>query len=71
MALDIYKEFADDDGAFMGLFIYAWSNVFSSKYLNGSAPVEYTDYLKPEFKDKLVLTIPNDDDAVLYQFDLM
>ncbi|KAJ6267824.1 hypothetical protein PSV08DRAFT_354507 [Bipolaris maydis] len=35
------------------------------------APVEWGDRLRPEFKDKLVLTYPNDDDAVLYAFDLM
>jgi len=68
---DIYEEFRDGDGAYMGLFIIAWSNVFAPAYLNGSTPMEYTDYLKPEFKDRLVLTYPNDDDAVLYQFDLM
>lgn len=32
---------------------------------------EYADFLKPELKDKIVLTYPNDDDAVLYAFDLM
>jgi len=31
----------------------------------------YQDFIKPEFKDKIVLTYPNDDDAVLYQFELM
>jgi ABC-type Fe3+ transport system substrate-binding protein len=41
-------------------------------YVNDAeAPKEYTDFLKPEFKNKLVLTYPNDDDAVLYQFNLM
>ncbi|EMD90824.1 hypothetical protein COCC4DRAFT_136267 [Bipolaris maydis ATCC 48331] len=35
------------------------------------APVEWGDRLRPEFKDKLVLTYPNDDDAVLYAFDLI
>jgi ABC-type Fe3+ transport system substrate-binding protein len=34
-------------------------------------PTSYEDFTKPEFKDKIVLTYPNDDDAVLYQFDLM
>ncbi|MCI2467527.1 hypothetical protein KC271_14870, partial [Listeria monocytogenes] len=29
------------------------------------------DWLRPEFKDKLVLTYPNDDDAVLFAFDLI
>lgn len=69
--IEIYEDLRDDDGAFMGLFVYAWSHVWNTQYLNGSGPVEYTDYLKPEYKDKLVLTFPNDDDAVLYQFNLM
>jgi ABC-type Fe3+ transport system substrate-binding protein len=34
-------------------------------------PTSYQDFTKPEFKDKIVLTYPNDDDAVLYQFELM
>jgi len=34
-------------------------------------PTAYKDFIKPEFKDKIVLTYPNDDDAVLYQFELM
>lgn len=36
-----------------------------------AVPTAYEDFIKPEFKDKLVLTYPNDDDAVLYQFDVM
>ncbi|KAM3542211.1 hypothetical protein ARSEF1564_004878 [Beauveria bassiana] len=32
---------------------------------------EYADWLKPEFKEKLVLTYPHDDDAVLFAFDLI
>jgi ABC-type Fe3+ transport system substrate-binding protein len=56
----------------MGMFIIAWCETWNSNYVNASsAPKEYTDFLKPQFKDKLVLTYPNDDDAVLYQFDLM
>ena len=34
-------------------------------------PTSYQDFTKPEYKDKIVLTYPNDDDAVLYQFELM
>ncbi|KAG9235995.1 ABC transporter [Amylocarpus encephaloides] len=67
----IYDEFKDDDGAYMGLFIIQWSNVVNTAFHRGAMPIEYTDYLKPEFKDKIVLTYPNDDDAVLYQFDLI
>jgi ABC-type Fe3+ transport system substrate-binding protein len=34
-------------------------------------PNSYQDFTKPEFKDKIVLTYPNDDDAIMYQFELM
>ena len=34
-------------------------------------PTSYADFTKPEYKDKIALTYPNDDDAVLYQFELM
>jgi len=53
------------------MYIIGWSNLWNVNFINGSEPKEYTDYLKPEFKDKLVLTYPNDDDAVLHQFNLM
>jgi len=36
-----------------------------------AVPTTYKDFIKPEFNDKIVLTYPNDDDAVLYQFELM
>ncbi|KAK2068023.1 hypothetical protein P8C59_002697 [Phyllachora maydis] len=39
--------------------------------LNATPVADFVDFLKPEFKDKLVLTYPNDDDAVLYKFDLI
>ena len=32
---------------------------------------EWEDFLRPELRNKLVLTYPNDDDAVLYAFDLV
>ncbi|KAH7360493.1 hypothetical protein BKA65DRAFT_603962 [Rhexocercosporidium sp. MPI-PUGE-AT-0058] len=67
----VYPDFKDVDAYYMGLFIIGWSNTFNTKFVNSSVPIEYTDFLKPEFKDKLVLTYPNDDDAVLYQFDLI
>ena len=69
--LGIYEEIRDADAYYTGLYVFAWSNTFYAKHLNETTPTENTDYLKHEFKDKLVLTYPNDDDAVLYQFDLM
>lgn len=46
-----------------GPFVYNTSIVPPS-----SAPTSYADILAPEWKDKLVLTYPNDDDAVLFLF---
>ncbi|MFF7073212.1 ABC transporter substrate-binding protein [Streptomyces pseudovenezuelae] len=57
----------DKDGYYTGLFYFAFGNVTATK-LGDSAPVEAKDFLKPEFKNKLVFTYPNDDDAVLYYF---
>lgn len=62
--------FKDADAAYAGLFIIAWS-IRSNTNKTTSVPTSYKDFAKPEFKDKLVLTYPNDDDAVLYQFDLL
>jgi ABC-type Fe3+ transport system substrate-binding protein len=69
---DIYDDFRDKDGAYTGMYVIGWANIWNTNYIrDADAPKEYTDFLKPEFKDKLVLTYPNDDDAVLYQFNLM
>ncbi|KAF2127029.1 ABC-type Fe3+ transport system [Dothidotthia symphoricarpi CBS 119687] len=64
----VHAQFKDNDAAYMGLFIIAWCMTSNVNKTN-VALKEYTDFLNPVFKDKLVLTYPNDDDAVLYQFD--
>ncbi|MFD8007890.1 ABC transporter substrate-binding protein [Streptomyces mirabilis] len=64
----IYPQFKDD-GYITGMGVTAFANVVNKDLAaKGAAPVEALDYLKPEFKDQLVLTYPNDDDAVLWQF---
>ncbi len=66
----IYDELKDPEGAFTGVFIDAFTTNVNTELLpnKSSWPVEANDYLKPEFKDKLVVTYPNDDDAVLFWF---
>ena len=65
----IYDAFRDPNGAYYGVFVFAWANIWNSDKLGASdPPKEYTEFLKPEFKDKLVLTYPNDDDAILAAF---
>ncbi|WP_058043547.1 ABC transporter substrate-binding protein [Streptomyces roseifaciens] len=63
----VYDQVKDKDGYYTGLFFIAFANVTATT-LGDNAPVEAQDFLKPEFKNKLVFTYPNDDDAVLYYF---
>ncbi|MGO7792400.1 extracellular solute-binding protein [Rhizobium ruizarguesonis] len=66
----VYAKFRDPDGAYTGVFVDAFSNVVNSKLMPDEKtwPREAKDYLRPEFKGKLVLTYPTDDDAVLFWF---
>ncbi|WLE00707.1 extracellular solute-binding protein (plasmid) [Agrobacterium leguminum] len=66
----VYAPFKDKDGTFTGIFVDAFSNVVNTKLLpdKKSWPTEAKDYLRPEFKGKIVLTYPTDDDAVLFWF---
>lgn len=65
----IYKSFGDDGGAYTGIFVDAFSNVINSKLLAKEQwPTEAKDYLRPEFKGKLIVPHPTDDDAVVFWF---
>ena len=67
----VYKDFKDQDGAWTGVFIDAFSNVVNKSALGGiPAPTKPMDYLNPRLKGKIVSTYPNDDDAVLYAYKL-
>ncbi|PPJ49990.1 hypothetical protein CBER1_04714 [Cercospora berteroae] len=58
----------DPRAAFYGILTDAWTFKWNTKKLEGvKAPVEWEDWLRPEVKDKIVLTYPNDDHAVLMQ----
>jgi ABC-type Fe3+ transport system substrate-binding protein len=64
----IRKGYSDPEGYFIGAFIFAFLPQYA-KGKPGLTPKSYKDFLNPVFKDKLVLTPPHDDDAVLYVFD--
>ncbi|KAM3450988.1 hypothetical protein MY3296_005631 [Beauveria thailandica] len=64
--------FKDNSATWYGVYFFFWSNGWNTNKLRGiKTPTEYSDWLRPEFKDKLVLTYPHDDDAVLYAFYLI
>jgi ABC-type Fe3+ transport system substrate-binding protein len=66
----VYPDYVDPDGAYYALFVFAFSNVVDTNVIpEEEAPREATDYLRPELKDRIVLTYPHDDDAVLYEFE--
>ncbi|KAL8298189.1 hypothetical protein RB600_002956 [Gaeumannomyces tritici] len=55
-----------------GVAVFSWPLVWSTDKLPaGTALSEFDDFLRPELKDKIVLTMPHDDDAVLWAFDLI
>jgi hypothetical protein len=69
---EIEHSFKDDTAAWYGVYVFFWSGAWNTKKLPGiKSPVEFEDWLRPEFKEKLVLTYPNDDDAVLWAFYIM
>lgn len=67
----IFPDFRDTDAAYYGFLGLGWQLIWNTDKLKGKAPQEYPDFLRPEFKEKLVLTYPNDDDAILFAFELM
>ncbi|KAH7125044.1 hypothetical protein B0J13DRAFT_647211 [Dactylonectria estremocensis] len=67
----IYPDFKDGDAAYYGYLGVGWQFIWNHDKWKGKNIQEFTDFLRPEFKGKLVLTYPNDDDAVLFAFDLI
>lgn len=64
--------FKDSNAYWYGVYVFFWSSGWNTNKLRDiKTPIEYTDWLRPEFNNKLVLTYPHDDDAVLFAFYLM
>ncbi|MGZ3297050.1 MAG: extracellular solute-binding protein [Xanthobacteraceae bacterium] len=65
----IDKSFKDPDGAFIvwyvGLLLYAYN---TQQLRPETAPKSALDFLKPEFRGKMIACYPHDDDATLYLF---
>lgn len=66
----LYPDFRDPDGAYIAVTVFAFSTVINTTQVSeAEAPRDAVDFLNPKFKDRIVLSYPHDDDAVLYQFD--
>ncbi|KAK4069473.1 hypothetical protein Trihar35433_6052 [Trichoderma harzianum] len=66
----VYPAFKDSISAsWYGYSIFFWSISWNTgKLPNVKNISSYSNFLEPEFKNQLVLTYPNDDDAVLFAF---
>ncbi|KAH8879562.1 periplasmic binding protein-like II [Thozetella sp. PMI_491] len=69
---NVHPAFRDVQAAYYGVTPIAWAFVWNYGKLGENISIaEFPDFLDPRLKGKLVLTYPNDDDAVLYAFDLI
>ena len=65
----IDKSFKDPDGAFIAWFVGTLSYAYNSKAMKPeNAPKSALDFLKGEFRGKMIACYPHDDDATLYLF---
>jgi ABC-type Fe3+ transport system substrate-binding protein len=66
----IDASFKDADGAFYGLMVIAMPYQYNTALVKPEdVPKSAPDFLKPQFRGKLVAAYPADDDATLYLFD--
>ncbi|MFC4504410.1 MULTISPECIES: ABC transporter substrate-binding protein [Streptomyces] len=65
----VFSDAKDKDGYYTGVFYGAFSYLVNTGQLPANAgDFKGTDLLKPAYRNKLVLTYPNDDDAVLFGY---
>jgi ABC-type Fe3+ transport system substrate-binding protein len=66
----IDAHFKDKAGAYVGVSVNAHSYAYNADLVKpADVPRSALDFLKPEFRGKLVAAYPQDDDATLYDFD--
>src|SRR3981189_1645247 len=65
----IHQSFKDPDGEYVGVAVYALSYAYNTRAMpETDVPASAQDFLRPEFKGKVITTYPNDDDVTLYLF---
>jgi len=66
---EIHQSFKDPDGQYVGVAVYALSYAYNTRAIpKTDVPTSAKDFLRPEFKGKVITTYPNDDDVTLYLF---
>ena len=62
----IPQKLKDADAQFLPVFLVMIGYAHNAAVGDADAPRSITDFLKPQFKDKIVSTYPHDDDLTLY-----
>jgi ABC-type Fe3+ transport system substrate-binding protein len=66
----IHPSFKDPDGHYVGVAVYGLAYAYNTKDVpQPEVPKSAQDFLKPEFKGKVITTYPNDDDVTLYLYN--
>lgn len=66
----INSHWKDKDGAYVGLSVNAHPYAYNTQLVKpADVPKSALDFLKPEFRGKIVAAYPQDDDATLYDFN--
>lgn len=66
----IDSHWKDKDGAYVGLSVNAHPYAYNTQLVKpADVPKSALDFLKPEFRGKVVAAYPQDDDATLYDFN--
>ncbi len=63
----IHPSFRDPDGAFIVWYVGTLSYAYNTREVK-NPPQSALDFLKPEFRGKMIACYPHDDDATLYLF---
>jgi ABC-type Fe3+ transport system substrate-binding protein len=66
----IHPSFRDPDGAYIVWYVGTLSYAYNTREVK-SPPQSALDFLKPEFRGKMIACYPHDDDATLYLFYTM
>ncbi|MGV9314770.1 ABC transporter substrate-binding protein [Streptomyces sp. NPDC003691] len=68
----VFPQYRDPDDAYIGIMVRSFGRVSNSSLLTAAeAPRDAGDFLKPEFRDKIVIPDPAAEDAILYAFRLV
>ncbi len=66
---EIDKSFKDRDGYYVGVFVTSVSYAYNKDLVKpADVPQSAMDFLRPEFKGKMITCYPHDDDITLYLF---